>query len=105
LIAHILLAATVYRTGVRRAIPLIVSFASVFVVLGGPYFAWRWHYFGAPLPNPFYVKGGRPSLSCERDSVFQEPESTVVPCAPSDSAWVGVIADAQADQLAGHRTA
>jgi arabinofuranosyltransferase len=58
LIAFILLAGTLYRTGVRRAVPLIVSFVSVFALLGGPYFIWRWHYFGAPLPNPFYVKGG-----------------------------------------------
>jgi arabinofuranosyltransferase len=58
LIAMILLAATVYRTGIARAIPLVVSFVSVFALLGGPYFLWRWHYFGAPLPNPFYVKGG-----------------------------------------------
>jgi hypothetical protein len=57
LIAVILLGATVYRTGFRRAVPLVVSFVSVFVLLGGPYFIWRWHYFGAPLPNPFYVKG------------------------------------------------
>lgn len=57
LIAVIIVAATLYRTGIRRAIPLIVSFACVFIFLGGPYFLWRWHYFGAPLPNPFYVKG------------------------------------------------
>jgi hypothetical protein len=37
---------------------LTIVFASVFLLLGGSYFAWRWHYFGYPLPNPFYVKGG-----------------------------------------------
>jgi arabinofuranosyltransferase len=58
LIALIMLGATLYRTGLRRAIPLIASYASVFTILGGSYFLWRWHYFGAPLPNPFYVKGG-----------------------------------------------
>jgi hypothetical protein len=58
LVAMILLAATVYLTGIRKAIPLIVSFASIMILFGGPYFVWRWHYFGAPLPNPFYVKGG-----------------------------------------------
>ncbi|MDP9148262.1 MAG: hypothetical protein M3N22_11435, partial [Acidobacteriota bacterium] len=58
LIAFILMAATIYRIGMRRAFPMVVSFVSVFVLLGGPYFLWRWHYFGAPLPNPFYVKGG-----------------------------------------------
>jgi len=30
----------------------------VFLILGGAYFLWRWHYFGYPLPNPFYKKGG-----------------------------------------------
>jgi hypothetical protein len=29
-----------------------------FAVLGGAYFIWRWAYFGHPLPNPFYKKGG-----------------------------------------------
>lgn len=33
-------------------------FASVFLALGGIYFGWRWNYFGYPLPNPFYIKGG-----------------------------------------------
>jgi hypothetical protein len=27
-------------------------------LLGGIYFLWRWNYFGYPLPNPFYKKGG-----------------------------------------------
>lgn len=58
LVAVIFLAATLYRTGIRSAIRLIVAFAFVFILLGGTYFVWRWHYFGAPLPNPFYVKGG-----------------------------------------------
>lgn len=31
---------------------------SVFLVLGGAYFLWRWRYFGYLLPNPFYRKGG-----------------------------------------------
>jgi hypothetical protein len=57
LVAVIFLGATVYRTGIRKGIPIVVSFATVFILLGGTYFLWRWHYFGAPLPNPFYVKG------------------------------------------------
>src|SRR5262249_41570590 len=36
---------------------LLLVFGSIFLVLGGSYLAWRWHYFGNPLPNPFYVKG------------------------------------------------
>ncbi len=37
---------------------LVIVFGAVFIVLGGIYFAWRWSYFGYPLPNPYYKKGG-----------------------------------------------
>ncbi len=37
---------------------LTVVFGAVFVAVGGAYFVWRWNYFGYPLPNPFYKKGG-----------------------------------------------
>jgi len=37
---------------------LTAVFGGVFLLLGGTYFLWRWHYFGHPLPNPFYRKGG-----------------------------------------------
>ena len=30
---------------------------ALFIVPGILYFLWRWHYFGYPLPNPFYKKG------------------------------------------------
>jgi hypothetical protein len=30
----------------------------IFGIPGAIYFAWHWYYFGYPLPNPFYVKGG-----------------------------------------------
>ncbi len=36
----------------------LARFALWFGVLGGTYFLARWRYFGHPLPNPFYVKGG-----------------------------------------------
>lgn len=35
-----------------------LTYTAVFLVLGGAYFLWRWNYFGYPLPNPFYKKGG-----------------------------------------------
>ena len=35
-----------------------VYFVAIFVLLGAVYFFWRWNYFGYPLPNPFYKKGG-----------------------------------------------
>ena len=34
------------------------GFAAVFV----PYFAWRWSYYGWPLPNTYYVKAGSESF-------------------------------------------
>jgi arabinofuranosyltransferase len=37
---------------------ILAAFASVFLGLGLAYFLWRWSYFGHPLPNPFYKKGG-----------------------------------------------
>jgi len=58
LLAAFMLAAVVVAVGPRRALHL----ASVTVVVCGTvglgYFLWRWHYFGYPLPNPFYKKGG-----------------------------------------------
>ncbi len=41
-----------------RAIRCFLAFAAVFGTLGIGYFVWRWNYFGHPLPNPFYKKGG-----------------------------------------------
>lgn len=42
-----------------RCLKKVVSwYLVVNVFLGGAYFLWRWNYFGHPLPNPFYVKGG-----------------------------------------------
>lgn len=59
LIAAFILIATLYlaRPATRSAIPPIVSYLLIFGILGGAYFAWHWHYFGYPLPNPFYIKG------------------------------------------------
>lgn len=33
-----------------------------FVAVFGPYFAWRWTYYGWPLPNTYYVKAGSDSF-------------------------------------------
>ncbi len=37
---------------------LLVRYGIIFGIPGALYFAWHWFYFGYPLPNPFYVKGG-----------------------------------------------
>lgn len=57
-LAALILAAVVFMRGLTRSLVPIAWFVGVFVVLGGAYFAWRWNYFGHPLPNPFYKKGG-----------------------------------------------
>jgi arabinofuranosyltransferase len=53
----LLLAVVMYR-GLSQSKRIVAVFAAVFLLLGGAYFAWRWSYFGHPLPNPFYKKGG-----------------------------------------------
>ena len=58
LIAGFLLLAVVYRLGWKKSIRIITAFAGLFLLVGGRYFLRRWSYFGYPLPNPFYKKGG-----------------------------------------------
>ncbi len=57
-LAGLMLLSIIYKLGWRRSRPAIVTFVLVFTILGGAYFIWRWNYFGYPLPNPFYKKGG-----------------------------------------------
>lgn len=56
--AALMLLAVVWAKGWRDSRKAVISFVVVFAVLGGLYFFWRWRYFGYPLPNPFYKKGG-----------------------------------------------
>jgi hypothetical protein len=55
--AFFLCAVLFYRSG-DGALVLVSRFALVFLTLGLAYWLWRWQYFGHPLPNPFYRKGG-----------------------------------------------
>ncbi len=34
--------------------------AAWFLALWAPWFAWRWHYYGYPFPNTYYVKASGP---------------------------------------------
>lgn len=52
-----LVAVTALR-GWRASLTTIGVFVAVFILLGGAYFLWHWQYFGYPLPNPLYKKGG-----------------------------------------------
>lgn len=58
ILAVFMLVAVVSMKGIRKSREPIVIFLATFALLGGLYFLWRWHYFGYPLPNPFYKKGG-----------------------------------------------
>ena len=57
-LAGLMLIAIIVMKGWRTSAKTIAIFAGVFLILGGIYFVWRWNYFGYPLPNPFYKKGG-----------------------------------------------
>ncbi len=54
----LMLMAVAILRGWRASRNTIGIFVAVFIVLGGAYFLWHWQYFGYPLPNPFYKKGG-----------------------------------------------
>lgn len=40
-----------------------IVFSAIVLTLFGGYWLWRWHYFGYPLPNTFYAKVTRTSVS------------------------------------------
>ena len=58
LIAGFMMLAILFRLGWKQSRRILLIFIGVFLILGGAYFLWRWQYFGYPLPNPFYKKGG-----------------------------------------------
>ncbi len=57
ILAALMLLAIVFLLGWRQSSKAIVAFLLVFSILGGLFFAWRWSYFGHPLPTPFVKKG------------------------------------------------
>lgn len=58
LLSLLMLLAIVWMRGGRASIQPALAWLIWVVGLGGIYFLWRWDYFGHPLPNPFYKKGG-----------------------------------------------
>jgi hypothetical protein len=58
LLAILMLLAVIYLRGLSRSRLALLCFVGTFALAGGAYFLWRWHYFGYPLPNPYYKKGG-----------------------------------------------
>jgi hypothetical protein len=58
LYAIFVLCAILYANGWRNARRTTLYFLGVFALAGTAYLLWRMSYFGDPLPNPFYAKGG-----------------------------------------------
>ncbi len=57
-LAAFMLLSLITILGFEKSKPTVLAFLLIYALLGGAYFFWRWHYFGYPLPNPFYKKGG-----------------------------------------------
>lgn len=48
----------IFIKGWKNSRNTVIYYLCVFFLLGGTYLLWRWQYFGYPLPNPYYKKGG-----------------------------------------------
>jgi hypothetical protein len=57
-LAAFMLAAVLHARGASRGRDFLRATLVAFGVLGASYFIWRWSYFGQPLPNAYYMKGG-----------------------------------------------
>jgi hypothetical protein len=57
-LAGFMLLALIFLRGLRRSRLAILYFLGFVGIGGGSYFLWHWQYFGYPLPNPFYIRGG-----------------------------------------------
>jgi len=53
-----MLMAIILIKGLGNSRHTINYYFGIFLLLGGTYLLWRWQYFGYPLPNPYYKKGG-----------------------------------------------
>lgn len=58
LLGVLMMVAVILVNGWGNSRRTLTIFAGVMLLLGGAYFLWHWSYFGYPLPNPFYKKGG-----------------------------------------------
>lgn len=57
-LAIFMLIAILFKIGFKKSKKIVLSFLIIFGIIGSIYFIWRWGYFGYPLPNPYYKKGG-----------------------------------------------
>lgn len=54
----------------RRPRLAILAFGAAFAVIFVPWYAWRYAYYGAPLPNTFYVKVGTNADTLRRGAIY-----------------------------------
>jgi len=82
--------ALIVDSGWARARRLLNIPLLLMAVLGGTYFAWHWIYFGYPLPNPFYKKGGG---TLHADGLLNSMRSARQFITPFGLAWLAAAAD------------
>jgi len=85
-LALFMFAVVLWRRGIHESTSLVLAFGSVFICVGGAYFAWRWSYFGYPLPNPFYKKGAGLHIESLRPSL----QNFLTLCAPFFGAYLAI---------------
>lgn len=97
LLAGFMLLAVVWMRGWKKSISIIAVFGAIFLLLGGAYFLWRWNYFGYPLPNPFYKKGG---AALHWDSLSNSLLNTLRLCLPMAFAFLFALRSAETTKKA-----
>jgi hypothetical protein len=78
ILTGLMLISIVYINGIKKSRFSIYFWIGIFLSLGGLYFLWRWHYFGFPLPNPFYKKSETINLG----NFLISARNTIVLCLP-----------------------
>ena len=92
-----LVLAVAVKLGFRAAIDRLSWGLSLFIVLGGAYFLWRWSYFGYPLPNPYYKKGGG---TLHLDGLAQSLKGSLWFAFPFAALWLLALADSKTRRTA-----
>jgi arabinofuranosyltransferase len=75
ILTGLMLAAIAHVRGFKSSRAPLVFYFGLFLSLGGVYLGWRWRYFGSPLPNPFYKKGGG---SLHLDGLRESVRNTII---------------------------
>lgn len=79
LVAGLVLADQALESLLKRRFQVMIVLAA-FLALFLPWFLWRWHYYGALLPNTFYAKVGTTSAQVRRGlKYFKEASGPIRP--------------------------